>query len=226
MCHLRGIINRHLSIFRLYSPSVAPFDRSVVRALGDTTPTPSDPAPTPTSTPEAPRRYPNAVRVGIGAVVLRPSGSTSLSDGPDVLLVKRGKNPGKGLWAFPGGTQELGETMAACAARECLEETGVAVRLEADDDTPSDLSDTSLTLGRPRPFTAVDAISHDAQGRVEFHYTIVEMACSPCDPGTVPLPGDDAEDARWFPVSILPFPGMSPGCDRVAREAVTRFRLP
>ena len=42
-----------------------------------------------------------------------------------VLLVRRGKEPEKGMLTFPGGSLELGETMAECAARELMEETGL-----------------------------------------------------------------------------------------------------
>ncbi len=44
-----------------------------------------------------------------------------------VLLVRRRDN---GFWALPGGCQDLGETPAECARRECREETGfeIAVR--------------------------------------------------------------------------------------------------
>ena len=43
-----------------------------------------------------------------------------------VLLVRRVDN---GFWALPGGCQDLGETPAECARRECREETGLEVRL-------------------------------------------------------------------------------------------------
>jgi ADP-ribose pyrophosphatase YjhB (NUDIX family) len=43
-----------------------------------------------------------------------------------VLLIRRHDD---GLWALPGGCQDLGETPAECACRECLEETGFTVRL-------------------------------------------------------------------------------------------------
>ena len=45
-----------------------------------------------------------------------------------VLLVRRGKEPQKGMLTFPGGRLELGETMAECAMRETLEETGLRLR--------------------------------------------------------------------------------------------------
>ncbi len=43
-----------------------------------------------------------------------------------VLLVCRRDN---GFWALPGGCQDLGETPAECARRECLEETGFDVQV-------------------------------------------------------------------------------------------------
>ena len=43
-----------------------------------------------------------------------------------VLLIRRADN---GRWALPGGCQDLGETPAECAVRECREETGLEVRL-------------------------------------------------------------------------------------------------
>jgi len=45
--------------------------------------------------------------------------------GDTVLMVERGKDPGRGLWAPVGGHVEPGESMAAAALRETLEETGV-----------------------------------------------------------------------------------------------------
>lgn len=43
-----------------------------------------------------------------------------------VLLVKRTDN---GFWCLPGGRQDLGETPAECAARECFEESGYKVKI-------------------------------------------------------------------------------------------------
>ncbi len=41
-----------------------------------------------------------------------------------LLLVQRGRDPGRGLWAVPGGKVRLGEPMKVAARREGLEETG------------------------------------------------------------------------------------------------------
>ncbi len=47
-----------------------------------------------------------------------------------VVLVRRGENPGKGLWGLPAGFMEIDETTEETARRECLEETGLQVELE------------------------------------------------------------------------------------------------
>jgi 8-oxo-dGTP diphosphatase len=94
------------------------------------------------------REYPARPIVGIGIVVIKDD---------TVLLVRRGKPPNVGAWTLPGGAQELGETAEEAARRELLEETG----LEVD------------TLH----FAAmVDNIRRDAEGRVRFHYTIIDFA--------------------------------------------------
>lgn len=46
-----------------------------------------------------------------------------------VLLIRRGFEPGRGLWAQPGGFLEVDETATEGAIRETLEETGLDVRL-------------------------------------------------------------------------------------------------
>jgi 8-oxo-dGTP diphosphatase len=47
-----------------------------------------------------------------------------------IVLVRRAMNPSKGLWVFPGGYVDAGESVEDAARREVWEETGLTVRLE------------------------------------------------------------------------------------------------
>ena len=50
--------------------------------------------------------------------------------GEQVLMVKRGNQPGYGLWGMPGGFVDRGEVVEEAAAREVLEETGLEVEID------------------------------------------------------------------------------------------------
>ncbi len=53
-------------------------------------------------------------------------------------------------------------------------------------------------------FTAVDAIFPDEEGRVKYHYAILEVAAVPQDDGDPPIvAGDDALEAVWMDVATL-----------------------
>lgn len=59
-------------------------------------------------------------RVGVSVGVWR---------GGEVLLVERSGDPSGGLWSFPGGHLEWGESLEDAARREVLEETGLRITL-------------------------------------------------------------------------------------------------
>ena len=50
-----------------------------------------------------------------------------ITDAGEILLIRRGFDPGRGLWAQPGGFLEVDETPTEGAVRETLEETGLLV---------------------------------------------------------------------------------------------------
>jgi ADP-ribose pyrophosphatase YjhB (NUDIX family) len=55
--------------------------------------------------------------------------ATIPEDDGRILLTRRSIDPGRGLWTFPGGFVDFGETATDAAMRETLEETGLAVEL-------------------------------------------------------------------------------------------------
>jgi 8-oxo-dGTP diphosphatase len=112
--------------------------------------------------------YPDRPRLAIGGVVIK--------DGR-VLLVRRGKPPALGEWAIPGGSVELGESLAEAAEREIQEETGVLVRAG-------------------EVCHLFEAIKGDDAGRVRFHYVIIDLLAEHVSGD--PVPGSDVTDAAWL----------------------------
>ncbi len=119
------------------------------------------------------REYPDRPYVGVGVIVFRDQ---------EVLLVKRNKEPNKGQWSIPGGRQMIGETAAEAAQRELLEETGVKV-------------DQLLLVD------VVDAIFPDVEGKIKFHYTLVDYM-GQWQSGES-RPGDDAQEVKWVSLKEL-----------------------
>jgi len=113
------------------------------------------------------KKYPDSPRVGVGAVVIRSN---------RVLMVKRGIGPGEGLWAIPGGTMKLGETLKETAEREILEETEIVIK--AGD-----------------PIHAFDFIERDDEGHILYHYVIIDLIAEYIR--GEPRAADDALEARW-----------------------------
>ena len=135
------------------------------------------------------RHYPDQPLVGVGAVVFR--------DG-EVLLVRRGQEPAKDSWSLPGGLVELGESMVAAIHRELAEETGITVRL----------------LGVA---AVLERIFPDPEGRIAYHYVLVDFLCDYLD-GEL-RPGSDSTAARFVPVADISGFELPSGTADVIRRA-------
>ncbi len=101
-----------------------------------------------------------------------------IAQGDRVLLVRRNNEPFRGLWTLPAGFINGGEDPAEAAARECLEETGLRVRVTRVLD---------IIPGKEHPRGADFIIVYQA--------SII---------GGELRPGDDADSAEWFERGNLP----------------------
>jgi 8-oxo-dGTP diphosphatase len=109
---------------------------------------------------------------------LVPCAGAIVHDGAGrLLLIRRGREPGRGLWSLPGGRSEAGEDAAATAIRETYEETGLVVTAGV----------VAGSVRRPGP------------GGVT--YDIVDVLCAVV--GGELRAGDDADEARWVDAAGL-----------------------
>ena len=97
-----------------------------------------------------------------------------------VLLIQRGIEPFKGKWALPGGFVNMDELLETACKRELEEETGLAVE-------------------KMTQFKTFDGINRDPR-----HRTISVVFSTELPEKVNVSGGDDAVNAKWFPVNNLP----------------------
>jgi 8-oxo-dGTP diphosphatase len=105
--------------------------------------------------------------VGVGVVLV---------DEGRILLVKRGHEPSRGLWAVPGGKVGKGESLREAAAREAFEETGLAVEI-------GDVVWAGEHISDYGHIVLIDFLASVVGGRL--------------------APGDDADRAEWVPLDEM-----------------------
>jgi ADP-ribose pyrophosphatase YjhB (NUDIX family) len=105
-----------------------------------------------------------------------------------VLLVERAKSPFRGYWSLPGGVLETGELLEEGVRREVREETGLVVR-------PLRVVEIFERIIRNPEGRNREGAGRDAQGRVEYHYVLIDYLCRVTG-GTLE-PADDVSRAEW-----------------------------
>lgn len=111
--------------------------------------------------------------------IVKPAVSVAVVRDGRILLVKRGRAPSKGLYAFPGGRVEPGEALEDAARRELMEETG-------------------LTVGRVEPL-AVYELEPEAGPPVVFRLTVFHGDA----PVGEAVAASDAETAEFYTLDEL-----------------------
>jgi ADP-ribose pyrophosphatase YjhB (NUDIX family) len=109
--------------------------------------------------------------------LIRCVGAVTRDDLGRLLLIKRGHEPGRGLWSLPGGRVEPGESDAQALIRELREETGLSVE-------PGELIGNVRLPGAMRAaFDVYDYLATVTGGTLQA--------------------GDDAADVRWASAADL-----------------------
>jgi len=112
---------------------------------------------------------------------------TLIQHGRHLLLIKRGGQPGKGLWALPGGFVELDERLIQSAVREVAEET----RLELSAAHIAEHLVSSQVFDYPKRSARGRTITH------AFHFRFTEGPLPPIEAA------DDAAGAHWVALDDL-----------------------
>jgi 8-oxo-dGTP diphosphatase len=103
-------------------------------------------------------------QIAVGAVVLHDGG---------LLMVRRGREPAKGLWTIPGGRVEHGEYLADALKREVREETGLDIEV--------------------KELLGILEVPADP------HYVILDYVAVPLGSSEA-VAGDDVDEVRWVPL--------------------------
>jgi len=126
------------------------------------------------------------------------------------LLIRRGSEPLRGEWSIPGGTLEVGETLAEGVARELREETGIEVRV----------------LGQievfERIFSEKSGGKTKKEKRPRYHFVIVDYLCERVS--GEPRAGSDVTDVAYAREEELEKFHLTETALRVIRKAFAMDR--
>lgn len=131
-------------------------------------------------------------------------GGIAVDEQSRVLLIQRGREPGRGLWTVPGGKVELGETLEQACSRELKEETGLDVVVR-------------------RHVETLDRIGTEA-GDVNYHFVIVDYLVEVT--GGVLHAAGDVLDAEWLALDQVEQRPHTEGLLPVLQRAIAFARKP
>jgi len=153
------------------------------------------------------REYPEKPVVGVGGVVIEDNRT---------LLIRRGNEPLMGQWSIPGGTLELGETLAEGTVRELKEETGLEVRVL---ELIEVFERINFGRGADETWTTIEE-----RRRPRFHFVIADYLCERVSGAAVA--GGDVTDVAWAGEAELDKYALTPTATRVIRKAFSMARDP
>lgn len=128
-----------------------------------------------------------------------PAVSVAVVKDAKVLLVRRGRAPAKGLYAFPGGKVEPGETLQQAARRELMEETG-------------------LQVSGIEPIVTISIPAEGAGARQAYRLTVFRGF----DPSGKLNVGDDAEAGDFFTLDDARALPMTASVPEIVEELLAR----
>jgi 8-oxo-dGTP diphosphatase len=139
------------------------------------------------------RTYPDRPYLAVSAGIIR--------DGR-ILVVRRARQPAQGLFTFPGGVVEAGETLEQALVREVREETAMVVR--------------PVGLAGYR-----EIIAHGPDGRVERHFVILAFAAQWV--AGEPRLNEELSEARWLVAEEIASLPTTEGLSDIVRSAFARL---
>lgn len=118
------------------------------------------------------------------------------------LVVRRGESPFQGRWALPGGFVRADEDLAAAAARELAEETGLsALSAPTALSVPTAHGTSATALGNGAHLEQLATYGEPGRDPRMRVVSVAHLALAPDLPA--PRAGGDANSARWAPVEDL-----------------------
>jgi ADP-ribose pyrophosphatase YjhB (NUDIX family) len=141
-----------------------------------------------------PRTYPSRPFLAVSAAIVR--------DGR-LLVVRRARRPAIGLFTFPGGGVELGETLEEAVRREVMEETALTI--------------APVGLAGHR-----DVILRDDAGRIMRHFVVLAFAARWL--AGEPVLNDELAESRWIAPAELAALKTTEGLGEIVGAAIALLK--